>query len=258
MAGGITFASNNFQTANIITQSIDHASIPTKVATLYPLAHANKSALPYINYPKKLIKIAGIVVGTSIVDLDSRLDTFRSYQNLQNQNLDLEYNGGTRRYTATVDSMAISRDDGLSYANFEIEFACTLPWGQDTSATTALNQSARTLNTYSDSYTFLGTAPFQAPVVTITLTAVSSTGSTTLIWGNGDNGQAITITRSNWTAGDVIVIDCANKTVTVNGIANNFTGAFPEFAPGARALQYTDSFTSRTMTELVTYTVRYL
>jgi hypothetical protein len=66
-------------------------------------------------------------------------------------------------------------------------------------------------------------------------------------FGNSNNGQAVTVNRS-WSDGDVLVIDCGGKTVTVNGANVNFSGAFPEFPPGAQTLYYNDSFSSRTVT----------
>lgn len=264
MTGAISFDSNSLQTFNqstrvgIVTNSIDFANIPNKVLNLYQLAHANQSVIPFINYPSKQVTIAGAIVGSTQADLDSRLDTFRAYFNGVEKNLDINFSGATRRFTATVNTINITRSVNGLYATFSIEFICTIPFGYDTGSTTALNGTGRTSSVYTDNYTFLGTAPVQLPVATITLTAVSSTGSQQLFWGNNGNGQGITITRSNWTTGDVVIIDCVNRTVKVNGVSVDFTGAFPEFPPGSQAISYSDTFTSRTMTENVVYNKRYL
>ncbi len=264
MTGAILFDTNNLQTFNrsaftgIITNSIDYASIAQKNLSTYALAHANMSAIPFLNYPSKLIKIKGAVAGSSPSDLDSRLDTFRSYFLGKNKNLDIETNGATRRFIATSVSVNITVSENKKFATFEIDFLCIIPFGQDTATTTALNGTGRTLSGYTDNYTFLGTAPFLLPKITITLTAVSSSGSQQLFWGNNDNGQSIVITRTNWTAGDVVVIDVDQKTVTVNGLPADYTGAFPEFSPGLHGMIYGDTFTSRTMTENVVYYKRYL
>lgn len=262
--GALSFDANSLQTfdrttrVGIITDNIDYASIPTKNLSIFPLAHSNASAIPFHNYPSKAITVTGTIVGSSESDLDSRLDSFRGFLRGTNKNLDINTNGSTRRYIATVNALTITVSENKKYATFQIEFICTIPFGVDTTPTTALNGTGRTAAAYSDAYTFLGTAPSQLPIVTITLTAVSSTGSQQLFWGNQDTGQSITLTRSNWAAGDVIVIDCGAKTVTVNGVVADFVGAFPEFVPGSRTMVYGDSFTSRTMTENVVYNVRYL
>lgn len=257
MPGGITFAGNNLQTANILTQQINHADIPEKDARLYAVAHANKSAIPFISYPSKKILVSGTIVGSSIANLDGLLDTFRGYFTGSEQALIIEYNSGSRQYTATAMGPKIDRPGGLLYAYFEIEFICTQPFGYDTSNTTALSASGRTSATYSDSYTFLGTAPYQLPITTITLTATPGTPSNFILWGNGGNGQAIYVNRT-WANGDILVIDCLQKTVTVNGAVVDFSGGFPEFPPGSQTLSYTDGFSSRTFTISVVYAKAYM
>lgn len=256
MATGLTFATFNLQTNNIITSDIDHFSIPEKDAKLYALAHANQSSLPFVSYPSKTINTKGYITDTTIALLDTRLDLFKGYFIGTDQNLDIDYAGGTRRYIATVNKLGITRPNGLTYATFDIEFMCTQPFGQNTAATTALTATGRTLSGYTDSHTFIGTAPYQLPVITITYTAVVS-GTGYMIFSNGGNGQGISITRT-WAASDVLVIDCAQKTVTVNGVAVTFTGAFPEFPPGAQTFSYSDGFTSRTFNVSVVYNAMFL
>lgn len=254
----VSFGGNSLQTSTILTSEIDHLSIPIKDAKLYPLAHANGSKIPFVAYPSRTVKVSGTIVGTSITNLDSLLDTFKGYLIGTDQNLDIDYNGSTRRYIATVNQTSISRPGNLIYARFSIEFNCTDPFGRDTSTTSALSQSGRTLASYSDPYTFLGTAPYQLPITTITVTAVTGGTNAYIQWGNGGNGQVILVTRT-WTAGDVLVIDCSARTVTVNGLLVNFSGAFPEFPPGvSQTLQYSDSFTTRTFTISVPYTTRWM
>ena len=253
----ITFDSNDLQTSSILTQNISHAGIPNKNANSYSLAHANKSVIPFVSYPSRTITIKGTILGTNISDLDTKLDTFRAYFNGQDRNLDIGYGGSTRRYVATANSITIDRPGGLVHAEFEIEFICTLPFGIETSATSALSASGRTLGNYNDNYTFGGTAPFQVPIVTLTMTTIADSDTRQVLWGNGSNGQVIVINRV-WTSGDVLLIDCDQKTVTVNGSPISFTGAFPAFAAGAQVFQYTDSFTSRTFSVDVSYTKRYM
>ena len=256
MATSVSFASNSLQTANIIVSDVDHYGVPTKDVKIYPLAHANRSKIPYSSFPTKTIPVSGTIVGTSPADLDNQIDIFKSYLNGTEQNLDIGYNGSTRRYIATLNSCSIERPNGLVKAKFKIEFICSSPYGMNTTTTTALSAAGRTLNTYSDSYTFIGTAPYLAPIATITYSAITgTTGSVS--WGNGGTGQQITVTRT-WATTDILVIDCGAKSVKVNGVDVNFTGAFPEFPPVvSSAMQYNDSFTTRTFGISVVYTPAY-
>src|SRR4051812_12167506 len=118
MATNISFDSNSLQTANILTDTIGHEQIPNKIAQMFQLAHANQSAIPFVSYASKSIRVSGKVIGSSIADLDSKLDTFRGYFLGTDKNLDIDYNGPTRRYVATVNGITIDRPGGLAYANF--------------------------------------------------------------------------------------------------------------------------------------------
>lgn len=262
MDGNLTFDTNSLQTysavtrTGIVTNSIDHNNIPDKDVALLGLANTNASVIPQVGYPSKKITIAGSIIGSSQSDLDSRIDTFKSYFNGKNKNLDITYNGTTRRYIATATAVSIKRSNKALYADFTVEFVCPKPFGCATAATTAVNQSGRTLSAYNDTHTFLGTAPYQLPVITITYAAVAG-GAAAVSFGNTANGQGIMVTDQTWVAGDVLQIDCVNKTVKRNGTEIDFLGAFPEFAPGLQGFTYSDGFTSRTLTELVTYNALY-
>lgn len=256
MATSISYNGNSLQTSSIITSDIDLSGM-TKDLKMYALSHADASSIPYYGYPSQTIKVSGTLIASSVTGLDALLDTFKGYLVGQDKNLDIDWNGSTRRFTATPQFPKITRPNNLGYAKFQIDFVCTNPFGQDTSSTTALTATSRTLGSYSDVYTFLGTAEYQVPVITITYTAVSGATNQYVQFGNANTGQSIVITRT-WANSDVLVIDCAQKTVTVNGTSVNFTGAFPEFPPGSQTMQYNDGFTTRTFNITVTYTTRYL
>lgn len=256
MTGAITFDSNNLQTyaalVGIITNAIEHTNLPDKDNTLYPLANTNASVIPYVGYPTKQISIAGAIAGSTQADLDARIDTFKGYFNGKDKNLDIQYGASTRRYIATANKIAVARKQKALFATFTIDFICTQPFGRDTTATTALNGTGRTASSYTDNHVFVGSAPFQLPVITVTYSAVSG-GASFVSFGNNANGQGITITDQTWVAADILEIDCINKTVKKNGVEIDFLGAFPEFAPGSQNFTYSDGFTTRTMVENVIY-----
>lgn len=273
MDGSITFNSNDLQTYSpttdrgIITNIINHTSIPDKVAPLYALADANGSAIPAINYPSKKISIAGtikgaeqvaedVVIATAQEDLDNLIDTFKGYFNGKNKNLDIEYGTSTRRYIATANSISITRQQKAPFANFTIEFICTQPFGTDTTATSLFSQLNYTAATKTFNVTMAGTAPYQLPVFTITIDALTGTGDYVQI-SNDNTGQAILVYGLSLTAGDVVVIDCANREVTVNGDLVDYSGTFLELEPGAVAITYTDGFTTRQVDIVAQYYKRY-
>jgi hypothetical protein len=255
----ISFNGNSLQTANIITADIQGLDdFPIKQAKQYTLSHQNQSVIPYINYPNRNITITGMITDTSIANLDARMDTFKSYFTAQDVNLDIAYNGTTRRFIATQSTSTITRPGQLLYATFSILCVCNMPFGQDTSATSILN-SNNSAATYSPAVTFLGTAPYQLPIITITFSAnyILSGGAVTVWLGNNATGQVISINRI-WAITDVLVVDCTQNTVTVNGFPVEFSGAFPVFIPGSGTFIYGDGFSTRTFTITINATTLYL
>lgn len=259
----ISFNGNSLQTSNIAVADIQgHTNLPDKDVRLYKFAHAHASDIPFEDYVGRTIKASGTLSASSASGLESLIDTFKGYCIGNKKNLDIGWAGGTRRFIATVESAPIPRPGGLFFANFDIKFLCTDPFGRDTAVTTAALTGAtgRTASQYNDTYSFGGTAPYQYPVTTITYTALSASGSQYAVWGNGNTGQVIVVNRV-WANGDVLVIDTENHNVTVNGINVYFTGAWPEFpssSQGAQTLMYYDTFNSRTFNIGMTYLARYL
>lgn len=263
MNGDITFNSNDLQTfspstnVGIITNVIEHTNIPEKQAELFAKADANSSVIPAINYPSKKITIGGIIKGSSAADLDSRIDTFKGYFNGKDKNLDIAYGSGTRRYIATSNATAITRQQKALYASFTIEFVCTSPFGVDTSATNIANQANYTSATLNITPTIAGNAPVQYPVITLTLDALTGSGDYVQITNN-NNDQQMLLYGFSLSAGTVIVIDSYARAVTINGVEVDYRGTFLELEPGAASLTYTDGFTTRQVDILIEYYKRWL
>lgn len=263
MNGDITYNSNDLQTyspatnVGIITNVIDHTSLPEKVAELYALADANGSAIPAINYPSKRITISGAIKGSSQSNLDVRIDEFKGYFNGKDKNLDIAYGGSTRRYIATANSISISRQQKALWANFTVEFICTQPFGTDTTTTSITNTLNYTSATLNLTPTILGSAPYQLPIFTITIDALTGTGDYIQL-SNDNNSQEMLIYGLGLTSGDVLVIDCANRFVTLNGDLVDYNGVFLELEPGANSITYTDGFTTRTVDIVASYYKRWL
>lgn len=251
----ILFNGTSLQTDKIFTGAIK--GMTTKIANLFVLSHANQSKIPNTEYPNKVFTVSGQIVGSNIVETDSLIDSFYDLLRAQNAILDIGWAGGFRRYTATAMMPDIERPGGLTFANFTVTFICTQPFGQDVTPTTVLSATGRTNAGYSDAYTFLGTAPFQLPITTVTFTALTGATAKSVVVGNNNTSQAITVTRT-WNVGDILQINSITSTVTVNGVQVDFTGAFPTFQPGLQSLGYADSFTTRTFNITTTYNVMYI
>lgn len=264
MNGGLTFNTNNLQTyspatdVGIITNVIDHTDGPDMLMSLLPLADADGSSIPAINYPSKPVALAGAIKGSSQADLDSRIDTFKSYFTGKDKNLDINYGSGTRRYIATAGVPKIQRKSRSFIALFQVPITCTNPFGLDT-ATTDLWAAKNNFTgaTFTETPTVGGSAPLQLPIFTITIDALTGDGDYVQI-SNDNNSQEILIYGQGLANGDVIVIDCVQRIVSINGDVIDYSGTFLELEPGANSITYTDGFTTRTVDVAAVYTKRWL
>lgn len=263
MNGDITFNSNDLQTfssttkVGINTNVINHTDIPDKVASIFAKADANGSSISAINYPNKKVSIGGTIHGSTQDDLDSRIDAFKGYFNTKGANLDIDYSGSTRRYVATSNAIGIERQQKVLWAKFTVEFICTEPFGKDTTATSITNSLNYTLASLTVAPTIGGSAPVQYPIITLTLDALTGTGDYIQITNNTSD-QLMLLYGFSFTAGDVIVIDAFERTVTINGVEVDYLGTFLELEPGAQSLTYTDGFTTRQVDIVITYYKRWL
>jgi len=246
MATGIGFAGNSIQNpaGGITVVNVRHYGGPTKNQKIFPMANADRSSVSGDpNRPDKVIVVTGQLKASSIALLDALIDTFKGYFIDGEQNLDLDYNGGTRRYIAVAGEPDIQRDKGMTVADFTIIFTCTQPYGQNTTSTSALSQNGRTSHSYTDNHTFVGNAHLQLPVVTIVINSVTD-GDGLLSFKNNTTGQGITVIGQTFEAADTLVIDCKNRSVKLNGVEVDYLGAFPGFPKGSQPMKYEDSFTA--------------
>lgn len=266
MDGGLTYNGNDLQTFSratgvalgINTNVIKHTDIPESVAELYMKASANDSVVPDLEYPYKMVELGGTIHGSSQADLDDRIDTFKGYFAARNVNLDINYSSGVRRYTVLKhNSVSIDREDKALFAKFSIQLICK-PFGFDTSATNLWTaKTAFSSATFTEEPTVGGNAPLQLPVFTITINAFTGEGDYIQI-SNDNNNQEILVYGLGLEVDDVVVIDCEQRIVTINGVEVDYYGTFLALEPGAASITYTDGFTTRDVDVSGVYTKRWL
>lgn len=186
------------------------------------------------------------------ISLDSLLNLLAGVE----KELIIKQSDTTRKYICTFADSEITNAGG-SYIEIDLMFNCPDRFGYDIAPTLLLQISGYTSSVKTDLITVGGSAPTQVPLITYTITALTSGASKNIVIGNGRTGQAVTINRT-WTAGDVIQIDCKNQTVKVNGTDVNFTGAIPEWETGVQYITYSDTLATRTFSGQVTYYKRYV
>lgn len=257
-----TFDSYDLQDANIILTKIEHDNIPAQELKRYRIVRGDGEIITDKRFGAKRILLIGRVNGSSSADLESRLDTLREKvigYNKVNKELVIDYNATTRQYTAVCTAFSVDRRTGtVNFAEFQIEFVSTTPFGKAPASSNLLTSTGQTTSPNNKAITVAGTAEKQKLVITVELNSFTTADdSNTITLENSDTGYAISISRV-WTATEILVVDVENFSVTVDGTEVDYSGAFPDFAPGSRTLIYTDDFSARNVDITVDSTVRYL
>jgi hypothetical protein len=228
----------------------------SRTITTNPIARANKSVTSSAFNRERHLQVTVEIGQDSRELLDLAIDKLKTILQGLEKTLILDYGGGLRQWTATFDNNMAYSDMAGGHATIVIPFLAADGNGYDTT-TTALVNSVLTGSTRTENVFFAGSSERQLPIITITLTTVTSGTSHGITITNPATSQAIVINRTTWTNADILVIDTAAKTVQVNGTDVAFTGPFPEWALGAGTLQYADTFTARKYTLNVIYRKRY-
>ena len=135
-----------------------------------------------------------------------------------------------REFTATVENTIIS-DAGGGFANVDIEFTCSDPYGYDVNNTVLLDASNYT--DADEDLTFVEAVGgnFHAPFeVTITVQGITGGSEQAYIKLTSQSGTYIRIDRT-WADDDVITIDTKLKECKVNGLFTDYTGNFFDLQP---------------------------
>ena len=236
----IYFDNTSLMTAPYSVRTIDHDSLSPREITAFNLARQRGGVLVDSEYKSKTIKVTGIITGNNSANLENNIDAFKELLSRQGKNLDIDYAGTVRRYEATATKVDIPRESyHLTFAPFSIEFFVPSGIGKAT-IIDAVSLSAISASPYVGLLSIGGTAN-TFPKITITFTAVSGGTKVDLL----ANGDKISISKS-FAVNDVLVIDCENMQVTVNGIVFDYVGIFPTFGVGANIYEIDVTATSFT------------
>lgn len=238
-----------------ITTGTDPNRYPTRDVTKFHIAYTNRSKLTSAFFTDKAINISGIITRSGREELDQSISQLRKLLRPINKTLQLPVSGEQRQfYEATVKNIIVSGVKG-GYASISIEFTAADPFNYALTSTELLNVVNLTSGDKSYPVTLDGTA-VQMPTITITLDSITTIGSNTVTITDPISGKYVSIQRA-WTATEVIVINCREKTVTINGVVTEYEGRIPEWETGAGFINYTDNFTARQVDINVTYYKRY-
>lgn len=234
----ITYNGTSLQTSTIVVREIEHESIDSKTLDIESLSLRDGGKLLGVTFKPRVIRIRGEISGTSQANLESNIDTLKQTLNATTKNLDIGYAGGTRRYIADMAQVTmVRRHYHITFAEFEAEFiVASSPFGRPLDTTTAEYPTLASVATYAASFVASGTYR-PSPRIIITFTE-ASTAVTRVRIRNTTTGDSITIDdNTGYANNDQIIVDTDLYEVTLNGVAWDYLGVFPQFERGGNDLR---------------------
>ena len=248
----ITFDNISLNTAPYLLAELDHEKSSSRDVYMYDLTRERGSIFVGENYKPKEFIITGRITGANKATLETNIDAFKELMSRAMKNLDLEYSTGTRRYVAVASMIDINRKFfHLSFAPFTVTLVAPSGVGEDITQT-VLTQAGITTATYNGTAHIDGSA---YPKPTIKMTVKAASAMTAISFQN--NGDKVVLTNA-LVLNDVVIFDCANKKVTLNGAEKDYTGIFPEFIIGDNAYQLAVTRTTGTIDLEISYAKKYL
>lgn len=204
----------------------------------------------------KMIEADGVFFADTGAELEALCDTIKKNLRKMNRPLDVTKYGVTRRYPyATfigMDKIFNGRKGSdITRCPLRLQFLCT-----DIAVDWQYTSQVKNISVSEDTDTVNTTATDRVkPSFVIVINAANS--MSVLNIQNETTGDEIEITRS-FAAGETLIIDCEEQTVTVNGVAVDFVGKFPELEVGESVIRYTVTSTSHDFDATVKHRNGYL
>jgi len=241
---------NTILTSNITYRHLSQKDIITREDTI-----RDSFDIVDVKYSRKIITVTGWLISNSVANLRTLRDNFMHNLRPSEGDLTIDYGSSTLVYKATVQSIDVPEEFWhITQLPFTATFLCE-PFGK-----TALLSPA--------AWTVLGvgatdrgaciTGTYKAKPI-ITITVVTETNMTIFKWDNVTTGDWIQVEPTGgFNNGDIIVINCENETVALNGTNQDFTGVFPLFNPRINNITVTNTATACNVTVSYTYKPTYL
>jgi hypothetical protein len=232
----IKFDNTEINNSTYYPRFAKHESFPERMLNGLALISEDGESFISERFDKKVIPMQGVIVGSSQADVESKKDIMAELFARPEKNLDIDWNGSTRRYVATCTKLEFDRDHfNLNFIPWTAEFTVLSGSGEDTSETTIVNADTFTANYKTKTFTLYGSA---RPKIRFSIAVNSPNG---YIKGieikNTTTGERIYVPSSSSLNGKTVEIDTRMKTVTIAGSAVPYFGTFPKFVVGSNTIQ---------------------
>lgn len=224
--------------------------LPNRDIKIYKIARESLSIITSAEYTTKEVTVNLEACGGSRQETETVLETMKGIVQVPNGELKVLQGGVWYSYTATLNEFSTEFDGAKAIVT--LTFIASTPIGESVEDFSLFSMTGVT--TASSSYTFsVGGSAEAKPLITITITSKTGTGTITVI--NARTGQGITLDEA-FADDDIIEIISATKSVTRNGSEIDFTGIFPVWGVGTQQVEYSDTFTTRSVDVTATYNKR--
>lgn len=237
-----TFNGFSLQDTNFITERITFRGFANRSMSFAQVNRREGVKLLGSDFTAKEIQIAGVVIASTPSELQTLLDSMKSYLTTAEASLIIETN---RTYTASVTALAIPDEHyNQSRAPYEITFTCSKPFAEGTLQTAVIPITSGRF-TVSGIVTISGTL-FARP--SLTYTPPTATGKTLIRrFDLFHSPTSQTTTVSGFGSGtsldyaSTVIINLDTFAATEAGAAIDTSGSFPKFEPGINNFTFTAS-----------------
>lgn len=249
----VSFNSNRLdQVPGVDLYNYDFTRLPNRDIKIHKLARRSLSIITSAEYTEKGIPVWMDICSGDRQDSEATVTAVKGLLQAQNGELKVLQSGLEVVYTATMNEFNIEWNGAHAYC--EIIFLASTPIATAAESETLANLTGITSS--SSSATFIVSGSYIAePLITVVINTVTGGTGQTINLFNAKNNQGISVT-ADFDDGDILIVDCMNYTVQLNGAILDFQGLFPSFPPGSQQLGYSDTFSTRSVDVLVTYNQR--
>lgn len=223
---------------NIGVSDIQHENPTQKRLNIQRFALREGGRFVQADFDVKIITLSGYLKDTTAALLEQRIDNFKKLMNSNEKNLDIAYQGSTRRFICTPTRVTFSRKPyTINYIEWQVEFTVSNPpMGTNLDTTTIedlsnTNTFAHTLTGQHDGYCDFSGTFRPRPIIQITFNTCN--GIRFIRFTNTREDGFITRTTirdQKFYNGDVVEIDIEAGEVRLNGDVIEYSEGLPSFS----------------------------
>lgn len=230
----------SLQDDNYITTDVEYRTWPKRELAMEKIALRAGSKLLNSEFAERNISIRGYILGDSVADLQSKIDTLYVLAKEEAKSLQMETD---RFFTATVTSLSVADPHyNQSMVPFEMNFVCPDPFAYATAVSASTTVVSGT-TTQTFNVTISGTYAAEPSIV---YTPPSGSGNTTTSGvqifhlATGEYVQWINDANPTYIQrGTTATFDYQNYKVLIDTTQKTHTGIFTLIEPGLQSFQIT-------------------